>query len=543
MQETEVTIPSKQGAVGLVPAPGSQHCPGAIGVSQRLSYFCLAVLGFSFWFFMVVPFGTHRESYAWLAGVHNHGFAEAFSFISVTYRPLAQATTWLGFVILNPSVFPTSAVRQTLLQGMVYAMFLVAWWFIYSSAEQLRLFAIIAFVIGGVFFPGYVHLFHIYGLFYVPVMLVLGLLLLLYRSKPLYSREIWLSAAAILLAFWHPFATALFLGFYFGFWLDTFRQRSKAQNLQAVLILLACTITIVALVGIFGRHDVMVPFHTRLYGFLITYRTNEVNLAASLCAFLLSELVVFSMELTHRLKAMAFIVVAVLGTAFLIWHLPLLLLWFCTALIKVCRLRIWSLLFLMLTAVLLPIGAVIGAPVFGLFAVIIAGYVTCLGWEQGEEALSGFKVRYVAGMIVGAAIVVAMVRAGIEVPLVTKAARPLLAERERTFQLERMLAWLHGSEFCGVEVAFAENAGSPIDSVENAITRQNRPPAGIDDVRLFWDTALRCGGGVDRSEETEDAVLTFGGPALTGARPVFIVAGKYAGDATVWIQQKLDHGN
>ena len=122
--------------------------------SQTLSYFILTVLGFSFWFFMAVPFASHRESYQWLAMVRTQNFAEAFSFISSTYRPLHQAATWLGFLILDPSVFPTSVLRQALFQVLIYGMFVLAWWLIYPTAAQRRLFALAAFVAGGVFFRG-----------------------------------------------------------------------------------------------------------------------------------------------------------------------------------------------------------------------------------------------------------------------------------------------------------------------------------------------------------------------------------------------------
>jgi len=33
------------------------------------TYFMLAMLGLSFWFFLGLPFASHRETYAWLAGV------------------------------------------------------------------------------------------------------------------------------------------------------------------------------------------------------------------------------------------------------------------------------------------------------------------------------------------------------------------------------------------------------------------------------------------------------------------------------------------
>ena len=36
----------------------------------------------------------------------------------------------------------------------------------------------------------------------------------------------------------------------------------------------------------------------------------------------------------------------------------------------------------MLGAVLLPFGGGIGTPIYGLFAIIVAAYVTALGWSQ-----------------------------------------------------------------------------------------------------------------------------------------------------------------
>ena len=420
--------------------------------------------------------------------VHSQPFAQAFGFISSTYRPLAQGATWLAFRILDPSIFPTSVLRQALLQGFIYGMFVLAWWLIYSTAAQRRLFALVAFVAGGVFFSGYVHLFHIYGIFYVPVMLTLGALLHFHASSTVDKREVWFAVVATMLVFWHPFATALFVGFYFGFYLDTFWQRSRAQHIQAVVILLVGMTAIAAMVVLFPR--TAVPLDTRLFGFLVSYRTNEFNLVASLVAFLLTQMVVFSMGLSPRLKLAAFLFVCALSVVFFVKSLPLLLLWLCAVLMKLLRLRCWRLFFLALTAALLPFGGAIGTPIYVLFAIIVAVYVTPLGWSQAEKALSFLKTRYVMGTIIASTIVLLMVRAGIEVPIVTRAASPLLTERERTYQLENILTWLHNSDYCGYEIAFAENAGNPIDSVESAITRRNRPPAALEDVQLFWKTVL-----------------------------------------------------
>jgi hypothetical protein len=513
--------------------------------TPTLVYFTLTVLGFSFWYFLAVPFASHRESYWWLAMVSTQSFSKAFSFISVTYRPLAQAVTWAAFQFLNPSVFPTSVLRQTLLQGFVYAMFVLAWWLVYDAAVQRRYLALVAFIAGGVFFSGYDHLFHLYGLMYVPVMLTLGALLRAHAKGTFAKRETAFAAVATLLAFWHPDVTALFLGFYFGFYLETFRKRSRAQHVQGVVILLAGAMVIAALLvalPLFGRavpalllHPVRMPLHSRLFGFLVSYQTNEISWIASLVAFFLAQMVVLSMGLSQRSTIAAMLLTSALTVVFLLKGLPILLIWLCSVLVKLLRLHSWSLFFLTLAAALLPLGSGIGTPVYALFATILAVYVTPLRYSQAEKALSVFTTPYALGIIVAASVVLLLVRTGIEVPIITRVARPLLVERERTYQLEKILAWLHNSEYCGYEVSFLEDAGNPIDSVESAILRRHRPPAGLEDVQLFWNTVLRCRKSELPNRQTETALVTFAGPALATSGPVFEVAGKYAGEAAVWI--------
>lgn len=503
--------------------------------TETISYFILTVLGFSFWFLMVVPFASHRETYGWLAGVPTQDLARQFSFgQSSTYRPLAQVVTWLGFRILDPRIFPTSVLRQALLQGFIYGMFVLAWWLIYSVAPNRRLFALVAFIAGGTYFSGYVHLFHVYGMFYVPVMLTLGALLRFASLRTFEKRQIGFAIVAMVLAFWHPFATALFMGYFFGFYLETLRNRSWRQHVQAVAILLIGAAVLAVLVVIFPRAQM--PLDTKLLGFLVSYQTNEVNRISSVVAILLTQLVVFSASLRPRLKAAASALAFAFSIVFLLQGLPILFIWFAAVLIKLFGLRRWSLFFLMLTAALLPFGGGIGSPIYALFAIVVAVYATSLEWVQGEKALSVVKTRYVGGTIAALAILLLMVRAGIRVPILTKVSTPLLAERERTYQLEDLLAQLHDSNYCGYEIAFVDRAGSPVEDVEGAINRQYRPPAGLPDVQLFWDTTLRCQTPRHANDKRGTAFVTFGGETLTNFVPVLKVTGKYAGDATVWIR-------
>ncbi len=498
---------------------------------QTLAYFIVAIFGFSFGFFLAVPFASHRESYWWLGMVHKETFVHSLGFISVTYRPLAQAATWLGFLILDPNIFPTSVVHQTFLQGFIYGMFVFAWWLIYRGVTERRLFALVALVAGGAFFSGYVQLFHIYGLFYVPVMLTLGVLLGFRAVGRFEKREVLFAILATALVFWHPFATALFLGFYFGFYLETFRARSIAQHIQAVLILLVGALAVALLVVMFHRPEIM-SLDTRLSGFLVSYRTNELNWVASLAAFLLAQTVILSMGLGTRMKLVAAVLCCALSGVFFLIGLPLLLLWLGAVLIKLVRLQSWSLFFLALAAALLPLGGAIGTPIYALFAIVVGVYVTPLGWPRAEQLLSFVRTKYVMSAISVLIAALLMVRIGIKVPIVTNLASPLLMERERTYQLEKILAWQHDSNYCGYEISFAEDAASPVYSAENAIVRTNRPPAALEDVRTLWDGVLSC---QQPGHKTGTTIVTFNGPPLVGLIPVFSVEGQYAGDATVWI--------
>jgi hypothetical protein len=216
------------------------------------------------------------------------------------------------------------------------------------------------------------------------------------------------------------------------------------------------------------------------------------------------------------------------------WYgLPFTLLWVIVAVARLVAIRNWSLASLTFVAILLPIGGGIGTPIHALFALILACFVTALTWPRLETALSSVDARYVAALVLVAVGASLAVRRGVDVPVLNVVAQPLLAERERTFQLERALAWLRSSEYCDLAVEFAERADNPIDSVESAIRRQNRPPASLSDVRLFWNTVLKCDSSA-QGTRWHAAVITFGSP-LMGAARVFDVDGRYGGPATVWI--------
>ena len=78
---------------------------------------------------------------------------------------------------------------------------------------------------------------------------------------------------------------------------------------------------------------------------------------------------------------------------------------------------------------------------------VLYNRIRVIGRREGALCV---KPRFVAGALCLSATVIVMVRVGIHVPIVTNVANPLLSEGERTYQLERALAWLHSSNYCGL---------------------------------------------------------------------------------------------
>jgi hypothetical protein len=323
------------------------------------------------------------------------------------------------------------------------------------------------------------------------------------------------------------------VSYYFGFYLDTFQRRTTREHVLSAAVLLLGTLVLAAAVVIFPRTHT--PLDTRLSGFLACYRTTEINLAVSFVAFLLSQIVMMSVTVSAGTKLIGSLLSAALCVACLLSGIPLLLVWVLLCLMKSIHLRSWRLFFLLLAAAMFPFGGSTGTPIYALFALIVAVYVTALGWLTAEKALSLLRPRLVVGVIATAALVVLMVRAGADVPVVTRLAAPLLAERERTYQLETVLAWLHASPYCHYQIAFADDAPSPVDSLTSALTRRNRPPAAIGDVLKFWDGVLRCHQTQAGNSDSDTAIITFDRRMPGNAKPVFDVHGRYAGDAAVWI--------
>jgi hypothetical protein len=115
--------------------------------------------------------------------------------------------------------------------------------------------------------------------------------------------------------------------------------------------------------------------------------------------------------------------------------------------------------------------------------------------------------------------------------VISRAANPILAEREKTFQMEEIIRWMRSSEFKECRLVLTDSAENPAISTNN-VNRTCRPPTAQGYLDEYLDS-LR----MHQPNNTADQLLVcFGGKKVDNQVPVFSVAGRYNGEATVWKQ-------
>src|SRR5262249_41569236 len=119
----------------------------------------LAMAGLAFWFVIGLPWGPHNESFDWVVRLQERTFLQAWfgrlpSVLSL--RPLGTGPAWLLYRLGGHDV--------GLVQFVNAALALLAWGWLASDARQPRLLGVLALVAGGVFFAGYIWVFHLHGI-------------------------------------------------------------------------------------------------------------------------------------------------------------------------------------------------------------------------------------------------------------------------------------------------------------------------------------------------------------------------------------------
>lgn len=482
----------------------------------------LSIAGLSFWFMIGFPFENHNESFAWVVQLQERSFADLFTepvWPVATFRPLGIMTAWLGYRWFHASIYPQQLFN--------YFVAIGAWLLLFTATKEKRVFSFVAFAVGGAFFSGYLYLFHLHGVFYSPLLLWVAFLLA-NANKSQQKKGTWfalLLLAALLISLYHPFALLLFAAFVGGHLLTTLPTGSIKQRLLDLLYIVGALVPIKLVVP--AQEGMILNIH-HLQGLITSYALVELNLALAIVAYSLSLITLLSitnLALTWRLGLSA--AVTLLAYFLFILQVPVLLLWLAIALLKVVLKKEWYFACLLVCTALLPLITATGSPTYTIFALMVAAVITVMDsrlLEQKEPLSSTLAVAALATMLV----LVLLINSGRHLPMLSTLVAPLLAEKEKTYQIKELLAWIAHSDESMNRVTLCQHSGSPTAST-NAADRRYRPPTSQEYLDVYIDSVR---GGQPESDSAL-LVLCFGGERITEGQLIHAVAGKESGEATI----------
>jgi hypothetical protein len=476
----------------------------------------LACAGLAFWFVVGLPWGPHNESFDWIVRLETRSFAGALfeRFPSVlSLRPLGTGSAWVLYRLGGHDV--------GLVQVANALIALLAWGWAARGIREPRLFSVLALVVGGVFFAGYIWVFHLHGIFYGPLLMYLVVLLGAARGPLDVRTLLGVFVAGVLTALAHPYALPLLLAFALGAVIETPLLRTRAGVGALVVVFSGAAATYLLLVPGGSRDLGGVP----LAGLVTSFHTLEVNAVGSAVAGLLAAWTA-TRALPGAGGAAAAVLTLLLAGAGIATGMPVLPLWIMWAAVKSLRRKRWTLAALIGASALLPVPNPTGSPTYAIFAVLAATFATACDEGGSESWLHVLRPLHVTAVLALLLVVALGVRAGLPVPIVSRIARPLFAEAEHTRQFEVVVQRLMISQWRGAHGRFLHPAQNPSDA--DAVDRRFRPPT--DDAHLGTWLDWKRGGPPTLADTL---IFTFGGETLPNMDTLFVARGRYAGDALV----------
>jgi hypothetical protein len=256
----------------------------------------------------------------------------------------------------------------------------------------------------------------------------------------------------------------------------------------------------------------------------------EFNKYLSVLSLLLSMITVMSV-LKHSKTRLPFFFILVAIAGILYWYnIPVIMLWITSCLVISLLKGDWVMAALIAITAILPAASGSGSPTYTVFVIM-----ACLCVTSEDNTLlarpPAFTSRLTLGIIVLLGCMLPLLKSGINIPLVSVISRPILAEEEKTHQLEEIIAWkLKNKEYISCDFEFPDATDLPVNS-KNTINRQNRPVTGQSDLNFYM---ANISTEAPNNDMAQHLYITFGDKILKDKKIVFTVNGNWNGKAYVF---------
>lgn len=496
-----------------------------VGTVDIILWSALGTAGLLFWFILGYPFHHHNESYVWAVLLDERGFLEA-TLVKMravaNHRPLGQAVIWLTYRLSDGSVAPAQVFN--------IVIGLAAWLVPLIGLRQHRSLGIAALVSGGVLFSGYIYAFHLHGAFYSPVLVLTGFLIIASLRRVSTAGLIALTAGTAAAALFHPYALLLFLAWAFGM---GFEQRAVLTRKEWTLLGVSVAIIagLVFVLVILPGNTIYTSIANRIDGLHASYRSTEVHPMMTAVVALLTMVTIAGTQ-TSRSVRMWFAGATGIAIVASIWlGLPLLYVWVAASFVRMALQGRYALAATIACSAILPAIAPTGSPTYAVYTLMLCTVALVVDWKAPDEWLQKVPRVAVGAAVLAIVMIATMLRMGVHVPVLGTITSPIIAERERTLQLETVLAWWESSTYQSTPVMLGQTAPNPVD-VKDKADRRYRPPTSQVHLEKYVRHRMEVRG-VAPAARGELLVL-FGGAESTVGAKVYNVPGDIAGPVNVY---------
>ena len=494
--------------------------------SDNLVFGALALLGISFWFLLGFPFANHNESFAIVPHVQQMSFIDALTtqiYPVANYRPLGQGALWIGYHFFGQSIYAVELFN--------FVVALLAWLLLFVAMRERRVFSATALVAGGMLFAGYIYLFHFHGVFYSPLLLLFSLLFWFDARPFTRGRFVAVSLYALVATLFHPYALLVYFAGVIGIALE--RRKMLAREWPMIALSLIVTIVLIAVLVIIPRHESVLTGSEMLQGFIASYRMVEINTVVSVAALVLTIATAASLPGKTLIHVTAAVVAGIIGMAAFWTGIPVLLVWIVVCLVKAALLKKWWIVFVLAGSSLFPAPAATGSPTYAIFALLMCAAILPYGWTTMEQRWSTVARPIALTTVCVAAVILCLLRAGLSIPVVSPIVRPLLAEKEKTFQMEAIVAWMTSSEYATATPMLVREQVNPKDA-DDSIKRNHRPPTSQEYLNLYLRSKRPP---VPADGTTRRAIwIGFGGETMPPGPLILTLTAPNAGEARVVLE-------
>lgn len=126
-----------------------------------------------------------------------------------------------------------------------------------------------------------------------------------------------------------------------------------------------------------------------------------------------------------------------------------------------------------------------------------------------------------------------LLKSDVYLPVITRLVNPLLAEREKTFQLESAIRWWEESAYDQYRLVLCKSAASPKLST-NVANRRDKAPTS----QIYLDRYTSSLASPHAENPAGELLICFGDDTIAGAESLYTIPGKYAGQAAVYAQHE-----